>query len=192
MGFFPNININGYNPFAQTQSRTGKQVVKDIADPNVDLLKGVDNPFNNPQPQVRGASTTRSQGTRNEGSGNAETPPTLSGTGSGGGSSYNPADLAYLDSQSGHLRDMLGRSQVALNQGLTGLDDSYNREVGSANQQRSRALENYGVQREDSTRAKQEAVGQVDTNARVLNDSLRRILGMAAGSDSSAYQYAAP
>ena len=124
-----------------------------------------------------------------------ESPPTnasVLGAQTGSSGTYNPADLAYLDSQAGILRDMLGRSQNALNQGLTNLNDSYNRQVGSANQQRSRALEDFGVQREDTTRAKQEALGKVDTNARTLNDSLRRILGMAGGSESSAYQYAAP
>jgi hypothetical protein len=42
------------------------------------------------------------------------------------------------------------------------------------------------------TRGKQDAIGQVDMNARTLNDSLRRTLGMASGSDSSAYKFAAP
>lgn len=121
-----------------------------------------------------------------------ETPPTAGGDFLGSNTAGSAADLAYYDSQEGILRGMLGKSQNTLNQGLTNLSDSYNRETGNANLQRSRAMENFGVQREDMTNGKQEALGQVDTNARTLNDSLRRILGMASGSSSSAYQYAAP
>lgn len=113
-------------------------------------------------------------------------------SGGGSGSDYSAEDLAYLDSQANSLRNLLSRSGNTLNQGLSNLNDSYNREVSSANQQRSRALEDFGTQREDTTRAKQEALGKIDTNARVLNDSIRRLLGLASGSGSSAYQYAAP
>lgn len=115
------------------------------------------------------------------------------GGGRGGSGGYDAsADLAYLDSQENTLRNLLGRSSNTLNQGLTNLNDSYNRQVSGVNQNRSRALEDFGVRREDTTRGKDAALGKVDTNARTLNDSLRRILGMAAGSGSSAYQYAAP
>lgn len=118
-----------------------------------------------------------------------------SGTYTGGGSStpaYNPADVAYLDSQSSNLQRMLQSAQTGLNQGLTGLQDSYNQEVSGANQQRTRALEDYATQGVDSQNSKDQALGSVDSNARTLNDSLRRILGMASGSGSSAYQLAAP
>lgn len=121
-----------------------------------------------------------------------ETPTDL-GDGTGGGSNgYNPADIAYLDSQANSLRDMLSRSGVSLDQGLTGINDSFNKEVGNANTQRSRVLQDYGVQDEATNRAKDTALGGVDTNARTLADSLRRTLGLAGGSDSSAYQLAAP
>jgi hypothetical protein len=105
---------------------------------------------------------------------------------------YNADDLAYLNDQESQLKRLLASAQGTLGTGLTGLTDSFNRETSTANQARSRALENFGIQREDTTRAKQTALGGVDTNARTLNDSLRRILGMASGSGSSAYQFAAP
>src|ERR1044072_3267701 len=114
------------------------------------------------------------------------------GGGSAAGGTNSADELAYYDSQQNQLRDLLGRTQNTLNQGITNLTDSYNREVSGANQKRSRALEDFQIQREDTTRDKQTALGKVDTNARTLNDSLRRILGQASGSDSSAYQYAAP
>jgi hypothetical protein len=116
------------------------------------------------------------------------------GGGGGGsdGSVGSAEDLAYLDSQMGLLRGMLGQTDNTLNQGLTNLSDSSNRETSKANQQRSRALEDFGIQHDDTARNKQGALGKVDDNARTLNDSLRRILGMASGSSSSAYQLAAP
>lgn len=110
----------------------------------------------------------------------------------GGGSSYSKDDLAYLDNTVGQLQRMLDSTKLALANGLTGLEDSYNAEASKANQQRSRALEDYGVQRDQMTRNKSMAVEKVNSNARNLNDSVRRILGQASGSGSSAYQLAAP
>lgn len=134
-------------------------------------------------PQVVGGASTV----------NNETPASWGGSSGGGsGSGYTAEDLAAFDAQEGQLRSLLARTGTTLNQGLSSLGDDYNRNVSGANTQRSRALENYGIQREDSARGKQEAIGKVDTNARTLNDSLRRILGMASGSNSSAYQLAAP
>lgn len=105
---------------------------------------------------------------------------------------YNSADLAYLDDQANRLRAMLASTGVNLQNGLTGLGDSYNKAVSTANDSRGKALRDYGIQRDDTTAAKQSALGTVDTNSRTLANSLRRILGMASGSDSSAYQLAGP
>lgn len=117
------------------------------------------------------------------------------GSGGGGGSSapaYDPADIAYLDSQAGNLQRMLQSSNAGLSNGIAALDDSYNREQSNANGQRSRALEDYAKQGVINEQDKQSGINTVDTNARSLNNSLRRILGMASGSSSSAYQLAAP
>lgn len=120
------------------------------------------------------------------------------GTGGGGGASapaapaYNPDDLAYLNDQEARLNQQMGRADTTLNQGLSQLGNSYNQEVSGANTQRSRALENFGIQEEDSKRGKNTAINTVNTNARTLADSVRRILGLASGSGSSAYQFAAP
>lgn len=115
--------------------------------------------------------------------------------GGGGGSSkpdINPDDLAYLDDQQKRYERELKRTNRYQKQGLRNLSDSYNKEVSSANQKRSRALEDFGVRREDTTRGKQDALGSVARNARVLADSLRRRLGIASGADSSAYKITAP
>ncbi len=115
-------------------------------------------------------------------------------TGGGGGSAASPnaSDLAYLDSQNSLLRKQLERANAGLDQGLKGLSDSYNKEQSSANLQRSRALEGFNTQRTDTTNDKLKAVGSVNTNARTLADSVRRMLGLASGSNSSAYKQAAP
>ena len=112
--------------------------------------------------------------------------------GGSGGGSYDPAAVAYYDAQRGNLERQLGRADTALSQGLTNLTNSYNSEVSKANTQRSRALEDYGIQRDDTGRAKDTALDKVNTNARTLADSLRRRIGLASGSGSSAYQIAAP
>lgn len=111
--------------------------------------------------------------------------------GSGGSSAYS-GQLAGLDASEGRLRSLLGVADTKLNQGLTQLGDSFTQETNKANQGRTKALEDYGYQREDAGNKKDAALGKVDTNARTLNDSLRRILGLASGSGSSAFQFAAP
>jgi len=107
-------------------------------------------------------------------------------------SAANAADLAYLNDEESLVQRLLQSTERTLADGTTSINDSYNKEVSGVNENRSRALENYGIQRDDTTRAKQGALGKVDTNARTLSNSLRRMLGMASGSDSSAYNITAP
>ena len=114
------------------------------------------------------------------------------GGGGGGAASPNPNDVAFLDSQSANLRRMLQSADAGLNNGLTALTDSYNKEVSGANQQRSRALEDYAKQGVINEQDKITNLNTIDSNARSLNNSLRRIIGMASGSSSSAFQDAAP
>lgn len=121
-----------------------------------------------------------------------DTPANLGSSVGSTGNGATAADIAYLDSQAGNLRDLLARSQGTLDQGLTGLGDSYNKSVSDADLQRSRALQDYDTQDQQTNTAKDTALNSVNTNARTLADSLRRTLGLAGGSDSSAYQLAAP
>lgn len=115
-------------------------------------------------------------------------------SGSGGSSrpAYDPNDLAYLDAQRDLYQRLLGDVDTFQRQGLESLSDSYTTERNKANKARGRALEDFQTQREDTTRDKQRALGEVNTNARTLADSLRRILGLASGRGSSAYRFAAP
>lgn len=105
---------------------------------------------------------------------------------------YDPGDLAYLDDQAARLNAQMGSADRAYSSGLTQLSDSYNREVSGANSRQSRALQDFGVKREDTTRSKDQALSRVDTNARTLANSLRQRIGLASGSGSSAYQITAP
>lgn len=124
--------------------------------------------------------------------GNTDDNQQVLGRSSSGNSSYNPEDLAYIDSQMGRLRGQYGKADTALSQGLKSLIDSYNNARSDANFERGRELENLGLKREDTNRGKDRAIDRVDDNARTLRESLLRRIGMASGSDSSAYKFAAP
>ena len=112
--------------------------------------------------------------------------------GTGGGTSYNPADIAYLDDQRGRLEGQHRSADTALTNGLTQLQDSYDKEVGGANSRRAQALQDLNTKRKDTTRAKDSALNRVNENARTLAEGLRRRIGMASGSGSSAFQITAP
>jgi len=101
-------------------------------------------------------------------------------------------DNAFLDAQEGNLRSLLSRADTTFAQGITNLDNSYNKSRNEVTDTQNRTMRDYGVKREDTTRGKDSAIGKVNTNARTLADSVRRILGLASGSGSSAYQLAAP
>lgn len=156
-----------------------------------------DNPYGASEPT---SSPTQVQNVDHNWSSRASTPTSTNNDGLGyytGGSgavapAYSSADLAYLQDQQARLERQRQSAGTTLKNGLTQLGDSYNREVTGANSERSRALRNYGLQREDTERGKDRAINRVDTNARTLADSLRRRIGMASGSNSSAYQITAP
>jgi hypothetical protein len=188
-GFLPNFNLGSLNPFnSGNKGYSAGQVSTGAKEYVANKLPD----FGGGGNQVLGASTTRNPYPGNAGV-VGDTPPNLGGGVVGGnGNGASAADLAYLDTQENQLRDMLNRSQGTLNQGLTRLSDSYNSQVGSANRDRSRFLEDLQTRQTKTDTEKQSAIGKVDTNARTLNDSLRRMIGMASGSESSAYKLAAP
>jgi hypothetical protein len=113
-------------------------------------------------------------------------------SGGSGGAGYNSEDLAFIDSQIGYLQSLANDITTKYNQGKQGVESSYNKNYSEATQQRGRSLEDLKLKEEDTARGKDRAIGQVNTYARTLGDSVRRKLGMASGSDSSAYQVAAP
>lgn len=155
------------------------------------------NTFGNAAAAFRGfaAPQQTTQTAQNDEGGNTLGLFTGGGSGGGAGGAAGPdysGEIAGLTASEGRLRSLLGVADTKLNQGLTQLEDSYQGERGKANLGRTRALEDYGYQREDAENRRESALNKVDTNARVLNDGLRRKLGLASGSGSSAFQYAAP
>ena len=114
------------------------------------------------------------------------------GSGGGGAASNAAATLAYLSSQQANLDRQMGRTGTTLEQGLTNLTNQYNSQYNKASQNQARALEDLGVQRSDTDASKDKSLDKVNSNARVLADSLRRKIGLASGSGSSAYQITAP
>ena len=156
-----------------------------IIEAGANLYSGVNNMYDQFLAAAGGAGQSNSGGSY----------PTSSGEYSGGGGGRSSADseeLALYDSQLSQLQKQLDRTGTGLSQGLKGLSDSYNKEKSSANLQRGRAIEGFNTQRTDTTTDKLGSIGQVNNNARNLANSVRRILGLASGSGSSAYQFAAP
>lgn len=112
----------------------------------------------------------------------------------GGGSSapsYSPEDLAYLDSQMGRLSGQLGRTDTTLANSLAAILENYQKELSGANTTRSRNIEDFNTKTQVSESGRSRELGKVDTNARVLANSLRQRLGLAGGR-SSASEIAAP
>ena len=118
------------------------------------------------------------------------------GGGAGGSGSaapsYDPADLDYLNDQETKLRNQIGSVDRTLSSGLTQLGDSYNREVSGANTNQGRALQDFAIKNEDTARGKDRAIERTNSNSRTLANSVRQRIGLASGSGSSAYQFAAP
>lgn len=123
--------------------------------------------------------------------------PAVLGASTGGGRAGTPAydtsgDRAYLDDQESALRSLLGKSGTYLNQGLQSVNDNYAKESNRQKEVEAQTMRGFDDSRTQTTQDKLGALNKVDTNARTLNDSLRRILGLAGAASSSAAQYAAP
>lgn len=110
----------------------------------------------------------------------------------GGGSGYSQADMAFLDDQANQLRDLLGRTDVGLNQGLTRNNDEYNTQVGQANNSRDQQLAAYGDQRVQQNRGKLDSYNTVNKNAGNGYRSLAQLIGRASGTGSSAFRELLP
>lgn len=120
---------------------------------------------------------------------NQNTTPTSSG---GSSPSYSREDLAYIDAQLAALGNQEGRLDNTLRQSLDAVLQNYNKQYSDTTGARGRAIEDFNTKFQTSDQGRQKALGQVETNARTLADSLRRRIGMASGSGSSAYQITAP
>lgn len=104
---------------------------------------------------------------------------------------YAP-QIASIDAQTSGLQNNLGYADTQEQQGLQNLQDQFNQQKSSANQNHSRALQDFQTQGQNDNNNYQQAIDQVNTKARTLADSVRQMLGNASGSGSSAYQLTAP
>lgn len=106
-----------------------------------------------------------------------------------GGSSYAPSqDVSFLNDQATQLKNLLGRTDTGLAQGLAQNEDQYNTQVGGANAAKDQAYSGYQDQRVAQNKGKQSAYDTINKNANTGYRSLAQIIGRAAGTGSSAFQ----
>lgn len=114
------------------------------------------------------------------------------GGGGGGAAGPDPNEIAYYEDQISNLNRLLQSSNVQRDQGLTQIGDSYNKNVGRTNEAQTRTLSGYETKRNDNATARQQGLGQIDTNTRTSYDSLQRLLGLQGAGVSSAAQVLVP
>ena len=191
------LTLSQFNSRKENRSKGGLNIGNAVGDfLGFDITPGYNmtwhGPVSNAKPKSNKSSTNVKSVSEPQHTGATTNDVASSYAATGGASDYNPADLAYLEDSRSRLQRQLQSADLAKRNGLTALNDSYNSNVSSANSDRGRALEDFSTKREDTTRAKDQAITKVDTSARTLADSLRRRIGMASGSGSSAYQITAP
>lgn len=118
--------------------------------------------------------------------------PYVGGGAGSGAADYSPADLAFLDSQEGSLRSLLGRTDTGLAQGLSRLNDDYQGNVNQQNAQKDQAISNYGDQRVTTNQDKLKGYDTINKGANNGYKSLAQIIGRASGTGSSAFQEMLP
>jgi len=112
--------------------------------------------------------------------------------GSGSGSSYTPADIAYLRGIKQNYLDQQGRIDTGQTQGMKRIADDYGREVQGAETDKTNQLNKYKGQREDQTTTKGQNYSKINQGANRGYNSLAAILGRASGTGSSAFQKLLP
>lgn len=127
---------------------------------------------------------------------------TLGASTTGGGYTYDAAAAArqaeidqsnaYIDQQLGNLRDLLGRADTGLNQGLTQLNDSYQSNKTTQDNLHGQANQDYADKRVATNKDRQGAYGAINKNASNGYRSLSQIIGRASGTGSSAFREALP
>lgn len=123
--------------------------------------------------------------------------PTPSGSYAGGGTSDADAqakadEQAYWTDQMSALQRLLGSTQTQKEQGLTRIEDTYQGSVGKTREQEAQGLRDYATKREDTTKGKLTAFGDIDTKARTGYEALMRVLGLGNAGVSSTARIVAP
>lgn len=146
-------------------------------------------------PLYGGTDTTQDTGLINESTGNNFDLHEGTQSPTGG---YTAPDLeaqqanALTDQQIASLNDLLGRTDVSLNQGLQQLESGYQGNVNQQNNQKAQALQDYQDKRVATNKDKLGAYNTINKNANNGFRSLGQIIGRAAGTGSSAFQEALP
>ena len=181
--------ISGVNP-------TAGLLYNQISDPNIDLIPGVDNPYNN-SPSVPSSQGGFLAGLVNDGakqlanflgSGQSTTKLDLgAATPSGAGASAAAAadERAYYDDQINALNQLLGLTNSQRDAGLGNLTNSFNSQTQRLAEQKAKTLQGYADQGVENAQSKQRGVEQVDQFANNSYNSLQRLLqGGNAGNSS--------
>lgn len=103
----------------------------------------------------------------------------------GGGSAYSQQDMDYLNNQQSLYERLMQSIDSAEASGMQRLTDSETMARNKANTQRGRALEDFGVKRQDTERGQTQALDRVGDNSRTLRNSLMRQLGLGASGGSA-------
>ena len=98
---------------------------------------------------------------------------------------YDQNEVRMLDQQKSLYERLLQSADSTLGSGLNSLNDSYNQTRNRTNEDRTKALGDYGYQRQETEQGKEKSLNQVGDNSRMLRNSLMRVLGMASGGGSA-------
>ena len=99
---------------------------------------------------------------------------------------YDANEMGILDSQYGRYQTLLDGVDGTLADGLKRLGKSEQSAKTNAGNSYGRVTRDYDTSQKNSQDSKNDAIRGVDTNARTMSNSLRRIIGMAGGSGASA------
>jgi hypothetical protein len=175
VGFDPTPNFSAQNVLS-TQARKG-----------VDAFTGANTNF-----AQAPAAPTGSQPVGNEAS-NGDYDSSGNYTGAATAAARQAAqDNAEYEVQDTNLRDLLGRLDPSLNQGLEQLNTTAQSAVNRQNSLKDQALQDYQEQRVSTQKDKQSAYGTINKNANNGYRSLAQIIGRSAGTGSSAFQELLP
>lgn len=169
------------------------KAAQDAYNPNVNYIGGIMG-----DGKASFAQAQPAPGNNNQQSDPAQQTPGGGGGGGGGGYNYGygsgstAPDVSAFDQAIAALRAQLGGHSAAYQGALSSNEANYNADKSNAELAHNRAQAGYDTQQQDTQNSKNAALNRVDTNARTLANSIRSILGMAAGSNSSAYQITAP
>jgi hypothetical protein len=101
-------------------------------------------------------------------------------------------NISALDDADTQLNGQLGSVHTNLDNGLTQLNDDYNKTVNRTNEDEATALKGYDDNRVTTTKARLGATDAINQNSNTLANSVRRIIGLASGNNSTAYNITAP